>query len=307
MNYAAIVRIIMSHLDGFLKIINQNLCINNNRFFWKGRNNKVDSFFNSAYFCLHSNLWGIHANKNKNTQKIRDFQFAFRTGKSSFISKQLFFRQSRSSSGKVRNVTLCNGRWGFQERSGRTFWCLSSHFLRSRSSFCTCWVSRFTTAATRPQRSSQARYKCHGFYRELSCREQKIEYQSTYRLNKDPFQHFRTFPQRRKGNCSQKKIPQEESLIKLPDNAVNLYESLRTQVLEGAVRPQGLCVFLYHGMVRGLQILAGKLSASSLSVSSPSLIEKTESPLPSIPLDTELVRLLANMVSHLQPEANYVY
>src|SRR5262249_55805546 len=123
-----------------------------------------------------------------------------------------------------------------------------------------------------------------------------------YQLNKDSFQHFCTSPQCRKSSCSQKRIPQEEQLIKVPDNAVSLYESLRQQVLEGAVRPKGLCAFLYHGMLRGLQILAEKPTEISTS-----LPETREPSLPSIPLNTELVRLLANMVSYLQPEVKHVY
>lgn len=90
----------------------------------------------------------------------------------------------------------------------------------------------------------------------------------------------------------------------MPDNAITLYESLRTQVLKGAERPQGLSVMLYHGMLRGLQILAANTPSASQPIP---LDEKKKLSLCPIPLDAQLVSLLANMISHLQPELKHVY
>jgi hypothetical protein len=93
-------------------------------------------------------------------------------------------------------------------------------------------------------------------------------------------------------------------LISLPSHAINLYETLRQQVLEGAIRPQGISAFLYHGMGRGLQIL----TANPVDVS-PSPLEKRTLPalaLPSLSIDTGLVRLLANMLSCARSEVSHV-
>lgn len=302
MNYAAYVKIIMPHLSNRSQALSLNLFTINGNMLKKKSYNKLDTLYDTAYFYLHNNLGETHVDKNNNSQKTRNFQSTFRTGKNSFISKQLLFRPSRPSSSKIRDVTPCNGRGDFQESSRRALWCISPHLVRNRGSFCAFWVGRPFAAAARAKGSTQTRYKRHDFYRELPQREQKAECQGAYRLNKDSFQYFRTSSQRRKGDCSQKKISQDKRVINLPNNAVNLYESLRKQVLEGAVRPQGLCVFIYHGMLRGLQILAENPTESPTS-----LPETRECPLPSIPLNIELVHLLANMVSYLKPEVKHVY
>jgi len=88
----------------------------------------------------------------------------------------------------------------------------------------------------------------------------------------------------------------------LPEEAVDLYESLRKQVLEGSMCPQGLCVIIYHGMLRGLQILADESIDSTQN-----LPEKKQKASRSIPLDDDLIYLLANMVSKLQPEMRHAY
>lgn len=99
-----------------------------------------------------------------------------------------------------------------------------------------------------------------------------------------------------------KKNLQQNHLINLPEEAINLYETLRKQVLEAAVRPQGLCTFIYHGMLRGLQMLAERFVETQVI----SIEKQVESP-PSIPLDADLVHLLENLVSSLHPEGRHAY
>ena len=88
----------------------------------------------------------------------------------------------------------------------------------------------------------------------------------------------------------------------MSEEAVDLYESLRKQVLEGSMCPQGLCVIIYHGMLRGLQILADESIDSSQT-----LPEKKHKASRSIPMDDDLIHLLTNMVSKLQPEIRHAY
>lgn len=90
-------------------------------------------------------------------------------------------------------------------------------------------------------------------------------------------------------------------LINLPANSTDIYESLRNQVLKGAAQPQGLSVVLYHGVLRGLQILAMK------PVHEIHYAEKHEITKHSVSVDSNLVRLLANMVLHTQREILHGY
>jgi hypothetical protein len=97
-------------------------------------------------------------------------------------------------------------------------------------------------------------------------------------------------------------------LINLPENNVDLYESLRKQVLTGAIRPQGLCVVLHHGMLRGLQILSENPFAEPTSPPvKQDFSASLRSPSPAISVDADLVSLLANLISSLHPEVRYAH
>ncbi|MGH8533306.1 MAG: hypothetical protein ACREV1_11445 [Gammaproteobacteria bacterium] len=72
-------------------------------------------------------------------------------------------------------------------------------------------------------------------------------------------------------------------------------------MLEGSTRPQGLSAILYHGLARGLQVIGAKpLAAENTRTLGPSA-------LPPFPLEEALLRLMANMVLHIQSEVSHVY
>lgn len=83
---------------------------------------------------------------------------------------------------------------------------------------------------------------------------------------------------------------------------MELYESLRKQILEGSPRPQGLSVILYHGVMRGLQMLIEEQSHTFNNDD-----KKEKIIVYPVPLDTNLVRFLANMILHKQSEIRHVY
>jgi len=90
-------------------------------------------------------------------------------------------------------------------------------------------------------------------------------------------------------------------LITLPPRAVEIYEALRAQVLGGGRRGTGLAALLYHGMARGLTLMAAKPGTST---------PQPETPLSTMAVmasDSALVRLLANMVLRIQSEVQHVY
>ncbi len=84
-------------------------------------------------------------------------------------------------------------------------------------------------------------------------------------------------------------------------NAAQVYETLRGQVLQGQARPDGLGAIVFHGMWRGLAVL---LSAPPPSSSPPAIPEAAPAP---VAHDPQLVRLLANMLLHMQSKDEYAY
>lgn len=83
-------------------------------------------------------------------------------------------------------------------------------------------------------------------------------------------------------------------------SAVALYETLRTAVLQGQARPEGLGAILYHGLIDGLSVLMRTVSESIPA------IPRSSSSI-TVAGDPELLRLLANMVLQTQSELKHVY
>lgn len=87
----------------------------------------------------------------------------------------------------------------------------------------------------------------------------------------------------------------------MPPQAIDLYETLRTQVLGGGRCRSGLSAVRYHGMARGLALLAKTPTHDQHEQAT-----HTRS-LPTVENDPALVRLLTNMVLRIQSEVQHVY
>jgi hypothetical protein len=81
---------------------------------------------------------------------------------------------------------------------------------------------------------------------------------------------------------------------------VAMYEELRTHVLLGHARPEGLGAVIYHGLLDGVALLCSSTDRGAVRAQRPS------APRPSVP-DRELLRLLTNMVLQTQSEVMHVY
>jgi hypothetical protein len=78
---------------------------------------------------------------------------------------------------------------------------------------------------------------------------------------------------------------------------------MRTAVLCGQARPDGLGAIVFHGMWRGLAVLLGAASAASPS----GVWAAAAVPPPAAAHDRQLVRLLANMVLAAESQVHYAY
>jgi hypothetical protein len=76
---------------------------------------------------------------------------------------------------------------------------------------------------------------------------------------------------------------------------------LRTEVLEGCARPEGLGVIVYHGMLQGLTLL---LTHAPVPQAVPPV---RDGYVRSIPHDPQFVHLFANLVLRIQSEVIHVY
>ena len=95
----------------------------------------------------------------------------------------------------------------------------------------------------------------------------------------------------------------------LPANAVEAYETLRSQVLAGQARPDGLGAIVFHGMWCGLRVLlsTAPASPSPLSPLSPTSSPSTDVHPPGMVHDRRFVQLLANMLLFTQSKEEYAY
>jgi hypothetical protein len=82
--------------------------------------------------------------------------------------------------------------------------------------------------------------------------------------------------------------------------ALQAYETLRTEVIAGRARPEGLCAVVHHGLLRGATLLL------SYQASAPAAPPCPAAPAPFIQ-HREFLHLVANMVLQAHSEVSHVY
>jgi len=88
--------------------------------------------------------------------------------------------------------------------------------------------------------------------------------------------------------------------LSVPPAAVDRYESLRTQAIDGGTDRTGLAAVCYHGMLRGLETVAAEQPAVAW--------HRTTACDTAIPCgDRAVVCQLANMILQLQPEPTHAW
>jgi hypothetical protein len=89
--------------------------------------------------------------------------------------------------------------------------------------------------------------------------------------------------------------------MNLPPAALLTYEQLRAGVINAQPYVEGLAAIVYHGMARGLAVIL-TATAPNLASSPPRVCASQ-----GVPLDRELLRLIANMVLQSQSQVMHVY
>ena len=82
--------------------------------------------------------------------------------------------------------------------------------------------------------------------------------------------------------------------------ALQVYETLRTEVIAGHARPEGLCAVVHHGLLRGVSLLLSSKASAHPTAHRPA------APAPFIQ-DREFLHLVANMVLQAHSEVSHVY
>jgi hypothetical protein len=75
---------------------------------------------------------------------------------------------------------------------------------------------------------------------------------------------------------------------------------LRSEVLRGHARPDGLGAIVYHGLMHGLSLISQTIPESEAPVA-------TAAALPNVRTDPQFLHLLANMVLRTHEEVTHVY
>jgi hypothetical protein len=82
--------------------------------------------------------------------------------------------------------------------------------------------------------------------------------------------------------------------------ALQAYETLRTEVVAGRARPEGLCAVVHHGLLREVALLLSSQASADTTPHRPAVSALAFQ-------DREFLHLVANMVLQTQSEVSHVY
>src|ERR1700676_1493264 len=206
-----------------------------------------------------------------------------------------FLRRSRSAASQVRDVASGADRGRCKIRGRHDVRTVATDILSGGGRVQQRGPERFTASTTRPQRRSQAHCRSDEVYRESgadrradSCSSAGARDQGGARTRHSSAQ-YRTRP------GAQKKTLTPAAVVPLSPSALQVYETLRTEVIAGRARPEGLCAVVHHGLLRGATLLL------SSQVSADATAHRPATPAPFIQ-DREFLHLVANMVLQAHSE-----
>jgi hypothetical protein len=266
----------------------------------------LDVFIFTAYFNLHDIQCEQRLEKTRSEARTpessRRAQSSSRARSRAVVSLRRLLRCERSHSGQIRDAPPRPRRWRIQGRSRSVVWGVSPDLLSGGGGVRARWITRPHAEAARTERRAQAQLQCDGLHREAHRRRWTSSRSCIGRATRNRTRHLCSPPQHRTRNSAQKKTVNPALAGASPARAtVAAYEALRTAVIDGAPRPEGVAALRYHGMLHGLPMLAE--TAATQSTPAPGH-EPVAYPLQA---DGEFVRLIASLVLHTHSELVHVY
>jgi hypothetical protein len=257
----------------------------------------------AAYIYLHiESCWGHFAfthPQSRPTQANWRPEPSSRTRSSSVVPSRWLLRSARSGAGQVRDAPPGAHRGSREDRGRSPVRCFASDALPSRSRLRTRRLERFDTQAARPQGRTQAHRRRHALHRAQACRRR-----STRRSHTRATDQGRTWPDHPPPQYRTRSGAQKKTIISanpLPADAISIYETLRSNVLQGLARADGLGAVMYHGMIEGLTIL--------MLPAVPHVAYQSRRATPVDPArdDHMFLHVMANMILQTQSEVKHVY
>jgi hypothetical protein len=216
----------------------------------------------------------------------------------SVVPSRWILRLPRFGAGQVRDAATSARRRSREDRGRFSFRCIAADVLSSGSGLCAGRLERTAAEVARSEGCTQAHARSHAVYRSAADRRRAARGSGPSSTDRDRTGCLGPPPQYRTRPGAQKKTI--VTAAALPPAAVSLYETLRSDVLRGAARPDGLGAVIYHGMLQGLVLLMSGPSA-------PTPYQPHMASAPNVRSDRGLVRLLANMVLQTHLEVKHVF
>jgi len=221
-----------------------------------------------------------------------------RTCPRTLVPRRWILRFPRFGAGQVRDAAAGAHRGCREDRGRRSIRRIAADVLSSRSRLCASGIKRTAAQVARSEGCAQAHARSHAVYRSATDRRRPARSSRLGSTDRDRTGGLGPPPQHRTRSGAQKKTV--ATAAALPLAAISLYETLRSDVLRGAARPDGLGAVVFHGMLRGLALLM------SVPPEPPTSHPQT-APISNVRGDRGLVRLLANMVLQTHLEVKHVF
>jgi len=218
----------------------------------------------------------------------------------SLVPERSLLRCPRSGAGEVRDASTGPSGGGREDPGGVPLRDVAPDVLPGRSGLCAGGPCGATTEAARPEGAPQADTRGHGVHRggdDGRCAARGAHFGARdprqARPRRPPSEH------RTRAGAEKKTVSPRASLTVSPA-AVAIYEALRSDVLRGHARPDGVGAIVYHGLVHGLSLLSQPIPGSAPPVA-------TVLSSPNVQTDPQFLHLLANMVLRTHREVSHVY
>lgn len=221
-----------------------------------------------------------------------------RTCSRALVPERGLLRRPRSGPGEVRDAASGSHRGDREVGSSRTLRRVAPNVLPGRSRLRASGIERLDPQASRAEGRTQAHAPSDALYRREDCRRRSSRRPSARSTDQDGTGCVGPPPQYRTRPGAEKKTV--ITAAGLPPAAVSVYETLRSEVLRGQARPDGLGAVVYHGMLDGLAQLMSVTTTTASRQPQPTRA-------PSVRGDRAFVTLLANMVLQAQSEVKHAY